>query len=433
MACPKCSYANDEHFKFCQSCGFKRKPLQVSTPPAKRLKFPVREEILSARMDELNATKRETSYGKQKTSLGNELLGFLVQLSPPKDITSCSPKDIVKFLIWKDQAGKTPVHKINCPLVGHKKSTFKCGCPLRLAYGTIDSLIGKLRAIFNEHNRSGEWNPTLFIGNPASGCEVRQYLTDVRSEQLQARVTPTQARPFLLSHLLALCHFVHSKLVDMPSNPADIFVFARDQAYFKVLFYSGDRGGDIIHVKSSEILRFPDNSGLLFNHLWTKSLRNGDRNVFAFRRGKNPTSCPVTGLEMYLKVVSALGIDISKGYLFRALTKQGKVSEEPFSAAAAQSRLKCYSLELAQQWQGQNFTLHSFRNGCAVSLAILDTPLHQIMDHVGWKTSKQALHYIKLREVLNPAGPAAKLADCHGDFSEKFQQWNNLDHFLPLL
>ena len=45
-----------------------------------------------------------------------------------------------------------------------------------------------------------------------------------------------------------------------------------------------------------------------------------------------------------------------------------------------------------------------------MSLALSQTSLHEIMDHVGWKTPQTALHYIKLKEVRDPAGPAAKLA-----------------------
>ena len=50
-------------------------------------------------------------------------------------------------------------------------------------------------------------------------------------------------------------------------SPTDMFVLLRDQAYFKALFFSGDRPGDLGQVKTPEILRFPNNDGLLFNHV----------------------------------------------------------------------------------------------------------------------------------------------------------------------
>ena len=399
------------------------------TKSTKRLRFPVNEQDITARIAELAKNRRDTPYAKQKSALEEELSVFLSNLTPVKDFPSCSPLEIVKFLIWKDQAGRTQIHKDQCPFFG-RKGLKECACPRRLASGTVDSMIGKLRAIFSESNRVGEWDPILNIGNPASGMAVKQYLANVRSEQLQARITPAQAKPFLVSHLITLCQFLHTKLAGPPLTPQETFMLARDQAFFKALFYSGDRAADLLHVKTPEILRFPDNSGLLFNHMWTKTLRNGDVNVFAFRRGQHSCTCPVQGIEVYLKIAASLQVDIYRSYLFRSLTKEGKVSHQGFTSAAAQARLKTYCGALAVKWKGQNFTLHSLRGGAAVSLALSDIPIHQIMDHIGWKSSKQAMHYIRLRQVMNPAGPAAKLADLNPKDAEHFDQWDSVEGFV---
>ena len=40
---------------------------------------------------------------------------------------------------------------------------------------------------------------------------------------------------------------------------------ARDQAYFKCVFFSGDRPGDLGRVKVPDILRVPNDDGILFN------------------------------------------------------------------------------------------------------------------------------------------------------------------------
>ena len=37
-------------------------------------------------------------------------------------------------------------------------------------------------------------------------------------------------------------------------------------------------------VKVPEILRFPNDDGFLFNHVWGKTLRDGDNNVFGIKR-----------------------------------------------------------------------------------------------------------------------------------------------------
>ena len=47
--------------------------------------------------------------------------------------------------------------------------------------------------------------------------------------------------------------------------------------------------------------------------------------------------------------------------------------------------------------------------------------LGAIMDHVGWKTSSSAHHYIKLDPVLHPCGASDTLAGISSDFME--QSW----------
>ena len=74
-------------------------------------------------------------------------------------------------------------------------------------------------------------------------------------------------------------------------SPIDMFVLLRDQAYFKALFFSGDRPGDLGQVKTPEILRSPNNDSLLFNQ--KNNLRDGSTNLFAVRSIKNPDVCPI--------------------------------------------------------------------------------------------------------------------------------------------
>ena len=68
-----------------------------------------------------------------------------------------------------------------------RKGIFSCGCPRRLAYSTVHSYIGKLRSIFAEAGRQGDWSRTLLLRNPATDDLVKIYLKQVTAEQLQAR------------------------------------------------------------------------------------------------------------------------------------------------------------------------------------------------------------------------------------------------------
>ena len=95
-----------------------------------------------------------------------------------KSLSSFCLPFLCRFLLWKDRKGQTTVHKSTCQFFG-RKGSFSCLCPTHLTYGTVDSLIGKLRALFNESGRRGEWDPRLLIGNPATDISLKQYLKAV--------------------------------------------------------------------------------------------------------------------------------------------------------------------------------------------------------------------------------------------------------------
>ena len=176
---------------------------------------------------------------------------FLSYLQPPKNISSALPIDIVKFLVWEDGDGRTVVHKPHCKFLGFKGKT-PCDCPRQLARGTVDSVIGKLRSIFSAHDRIGDWNAALGFGDPAASKDVKDYLSNITAEQLQARVT-LQATPLLLSDLETLSSHIFTSLLKPMLEPHQVFLLARDQAFFKALFFSGDWAADLAFVKTQEI------------------------------------------------------------------------------------------------------------------------------------------------------------------------------------
>ena len=275
------------------------------------------------------------------------------------------PIDVCRSLVYKDPKGKTQPHRNGCLHIG-KKGLFPCECPRRLAYSTVDSYIGKLCSIFAEASRQGDWNRTLLLGNPAADDLVKIYLKQVTAEQLQARVTPKQAVPLFSDKLLLLSIHLKKRLALPNLTASERFVTARDQAFFKTLFYSGDRAGDLGQVKTAEIARFPDDSGFLLNHVWGKTLRDGASNLFGLRRYPNSALCPVRAIEEYVAYARSLGIGLTHGYLFRPTDQRGHVIDRPLSSAAAEHRLKLY-LKEARIDAGE--TLHSFRSGCALTLA----------------------------------------------------------------
>ena len=110
-------------------------------------------------------------------------------------------------------------------------------------------------------------------------------------------------------------------------------------------------------------------------------------------------------------------------FLFRSVTKSGNISPEHLDSEAAQARLSVYTTSLGDQLSGDRYSLHSFRSGAAVSLALSGVCIRS------WKNSSTALHYIELKQVVNPAGAAAKLADLNVEIGKTYMSLNNLKGF----
>lgn len=135
-------------------------------------KISVNLQAINDCLEHLRKASLQSSYSEQKCALRIEFETFLGSLPNSKAILSVSPTDITHFLVWRDRHGKTVVHTHGCP-DSKLQSTAKCKCPKRLAFKTLDSYIGKLRAIFKEAGCCGDWNLLLGLGNPAASLEVQ--------------------------------------------------------------------------------------------------------------------------------------------------------------------------------------------------------------------------------------------------------------------
>ena len=262
--------------------------------------------------------------------------------------------------------------------------------------------------------------------NPAAHPAVKRYLKVVTEEQLSARATPRQAELLFIGDLVALCQVINDKLHTSSTDPIHIYIHARDLAYFKLHFFSGDRPSDLAHVKAAEILRFPNDKGILFNHVFGKTLRSGDSRVFAVARYPNPAICPVKALDDYISICTALKISVHSGPLFRA-TRGNAVLLDSFSTDAAEARLKSY-LDAAGL---SNKTLYSFRCGGAITMALTGNALDDIVEHVGWKSHRMTRHYLQLHKSLQPDSVAARMSQATPETSARYHELNQLHGFEP--
>jgi len=119
-------------------------------------------------------------YESQKRRDWNTFGQYLRTHRPPLSLAHCSGAHVLEFLRYLDQFGKTKVHFQMCPFFGHPNPPAPCPCPLRQAWGSLDALIGRLRAAYEENGGKPENNP---FGSRA----VRLYLREVREMQSRAR------------------------------------------------------------------------------------------------------------------------------------------------------------------------------------------------------------------------------------------------------
>ncbi|KAJ8760660.1 hypothetical protein K2173_015327 [Erythroxylum novogranatense] len=119
-------------------------------------------------------------YENQKRRDWNTFCQYLRNHRPPLTLPMCSGAHVLEFLRYLDQFGKTKVHNQTCPFFGLPNPPAPCPCPLRQAWGSLDALIGRLRAAYEEHGGRPE-------GNPFAARAVRLYLREVRDFQAKAR------------------------------------------------------------------------------------------------------------------------------------------------------------------------------------------------------------------------------------------------------
>ncbi|XP_031129572.1 protein LIGHT-DEPENDENT SHORT HYPOCOTYLS 10-like [Ipomoea triloba] len=122
-------------------------------------------------------------YESQKRRDWNTFGQYLKNQRPPVSLSQCTCNHVLEFLRYLDQFGKTKVHLHGCVFFGQPDPPAPCTCPLRQAWGSLDALIGRLRAAYEENGGSPENNP---FGNGA----IRVYLREVKECQAKARGIP---------------------------------------------------------------------------------------------------------------------------------------------------------------------------------------------------------------------------------------------------
>ena len=116
-----------------------------------------------------------------------------------------------------------------------------------MAAGSVDSLIGRLRAVFNNLGRLNNSNP---VAHPL----VKDYLKFVRQEQAGLAITPVQAVPLFFDKFRRLIAFLRGLLLShAPLSRSGKYILVRDATFFVVDFFTGDRASDLGRLQSCNI------------------------------------------------------------------------------------------------------------------------------------------------------------------------------------
>lgn len=366
-------------------------------------------EQLDDRLAELDDRMTASATYKRKESIQRLFVSFLKKLGRAS-LSSCTPDDVRRFLVWKDGSGKTPVHDIHCCYLGQKGS-FSCSCPKRLASNTVEGILNQLVNIFDDLGFGRDYDIISGTGNPAAARIVKEYLKLIRIEQAKSHVLPKQAKPIFLTKVKAICSFINREIKITSLSLRERFTLYRDQAWWKIQFFAGDRAGDLAWVVSQEVKILADGAGLVFQHTYGKTLRGkrGRSNSFVVKRCNELEICPVKGLIDYVNFCKLSGVDLTRGYLFRIVSESGSVLNNPVSYSAIYQRLRHY-LTLLGMYDGE--TPHSFRAGCAITIALTDSAenVESVMNHIGWFSQESANYYSRKNSLLDSDIVASKLA-----------------------
>lgn len=106
-------------------------------------------------------------------------------------------------------------------------------------------------------------------------------------------------------------------------------------------------------------------------------------------------------------------VDLTRGYLFRVVSEIESVFDKPVSYSFVYQRL-IYYLTTLGIYDGE--TSHSFRAGCAITMALTDSVenVKGVMIHIGWFSQESAEYYGRKHSLVDSTIVASKLANSVG-------------------
>lgn len=131
----------------------------------------------------------------------------------------------------------------------------------------MDSLIGKLRAIYNKLGRFGH-------ANPVSHSLIKERLRFTKEEQGVWRSLRNRHSLFSLRSSSYSSVTLGKKIAARTSlSFVSKYILVRDATFFVVDFFTGDRASDLGRLSCNQVFRLRDREELLIRLSLTKTVR----------------------------------------------------------------------------------------------------------------------------------------------------------------
>ena len=317
-------------------------------------------------------------------------------------IEGATPRLVCMFLHSKQSQGRTQVHTADCRTLS--TDITKCDCATQVAVGTMKNLVSHIRYKYSMVlGKQDSWNESSRSGNPTDSEDVMLYLSQMKEDHSKGHVVRRQALPIKPEKFRTLCSLLHHLLHLEGRSPKDRYMWSRDQAVFKVMFFGGDRAQDLLRTWFRDIKWLPGHEGVQITHTHGKTASCDKPRVFPLYRNADVTICPVKGLDDFLDIIRGLPFAYDTGFVFRPLTRERDGTRpQQLDYASLYARLKLYLGALGMD-EGEG--PHSFRHTASLVASYAastdDAQVARAQAAIGWKCASSAQWYLRQRDLAD--------------------------------
>ena len=165
----------------------------------------------------------------------------------------------------------------------------------------------------------------------------------------------------------------------------------RDRALLLIGYTAAMRRSELALVEYEHITWVKQGIEILIPHSKTDQL--GEGIVKRIPYGLRKATCPIQALEAWLEASG-----IAEAWVFRPVTKSGKVQERPLSDRAIATIVKQHAMAAGIEGSLE-MAGHSLRSGAATTAAVNGASLAQLLQLGSWKDTRTALRYIQQKEA----------------------------------